>query len=70
MKKIEAKIYGNVGWIITSEEDDVLGFIWRTPKNSYPFRYETFGVYSESGFGESVELCMKYISDLRFNSRI
>jgi hypothetical protein len=68
MKKIEAKIYGNLGWIITSEEGDLLGFVWRTPNNSYPFRYETFGHYSESGFGESIELCMKYIGDLKFNS--
>ena len=66
MKKIEAKIYGNIGWIITSKDDEVWGFIWSTPTNSYPFRYETFGPYSESGFGESLELCMKYIKDLKF----
>jgi hypothetical protein len=65
MKKIEAKIYGNSGWIITSEEDEVWGFIWKSPTNSYPFRYETFGPYSESGFGESLELCMRYIKDLK-----
>lgn len=68
MKKIEAKIYGNAGWIVTSEEDDVLGFIWRSPTSSYPFRYETFGIYSESGFGESLELCLKYINDFRKSS--
>ena len=63
MKKIEAKVYGNTGWIITSDDGDIWGFVWNQSFGHYPFRYETFGHYSHSGFGNSLEECMKYISD-------
>lgn len=65
MKKIEAKIYGNPGWIIISEDNEVLGFVWRPISSVFRFRYETFGTYSESGFGETIEDCLRYIKDFR-----
>ena len=66
MKKIEAKIYGNSGWIITSNDDELLGFVWKPQGSSFSFRYETFGTYSESGFGNTLEECMSYISSSRY----
>lgn len=65
MKKIEAKVYGNPGWVIFSESNEVWGFVWKPSSGSFRFRYETFGTYSESGFGESVEDCLKYIKDIK-----
>jgi hypothetical protein len=62
MKKVSAKIYGSKGWIIISDGGDLLGFVWKPGTGgSYAFRYETFGVYSESGFGNSLKDCLSYI---------
>ncbi len=61
MNKIEAKIYGNKGWIITSDDNEVLGFVWQPVNSHFSFRYETFGTYSESGFGLTLDECLRYI---------
>jgi hypothetical protein len=63
MKKVSAKIYGSKGWIVLSGAGgDLLGFVWKPGTGgSYAFRYETFGVYSESGFGNSLKDCLNYI---------
>lgn len=62
MKKVSAKIYGSKGWIILSDGGDLLGFVWKPgTSSSYSFRYETFGVYSEFGFGKSLKDCLNYI---------
>jgi hypothetical protein len=62
MKKVSAKIYGSKGWIIISDGGDLLGFVWKPGAGgSYAFRYETFGVYSEFGFGNSLKDCLSYI---------
>ena len=62
MKKIRAKIYGNRGWIIISDNGEVIGFVWKPDSNSrFSFRYETFGVYSESGFGNTLKDCVRSV---------
>lgn len=62
MKKVSAKIYGGKGWIVISDRGDLLGFVWKPGTGgSYAFRYETFGVYPESGFGNSLKDCLNYI---------
>jgi hypothetical protein len=62
MKKVSAKIYGSKGWIIISDGGDLLDFVWKPgTASSCAFRYETFGVYSESGFGNSLKDCLSYI---------
>jgi len=65
MKKIEAKIYGSTGWIITSADNEVMGFVWQPINSIFSFRYETFGTYSESGFGMTLEECLRYIQDAK-----
>jgi|APGre2960657423_1045063.scaffolds.fasta_scaffold445742_2 hypothetical protein len=66
MKKVSAKIYGSKGWIVISDGGDLLGFVWKPgASSSYAFRYETFGVYSESGFGNSLKDCLSYIESAK-----
>lgn len=62
MKKIPAKIYGNRGWIVTSDDGELLGFIWKSGSDSvFSFRYETFGLYSEVGFGDTLKDCIRSV---------
>ena len=66
MKKIGAKIYGNKGWIIVSDDGEVLGFVWKpSPNSSFSFRYETFGVYSEVGFGDTLKDCIRSVESAK-----
>jgi hypothetical protein len=66
MKKIGAKIYGNKGWIIVSDDGEVLGFVWKpSPDSSSSFRYETFGVYSEVGFGDTLKDCIRSVESAK-----
>lgn len=60
MKMIPVKIYGNDGWILTSAEGELMGFVWK-PHSSSSYRYETFGLYSEVGFGDTLKECIRSV---------